>query len=115
VHFLDGMIGFVPLDDCESYSPPDHLRLEIRSMKLPRRCLANAKPAFSANLPECLIIRQHLADAFVHLDEAVVGEPLIIHWVSRCKKNTLHNNGFDSALGLRLLPVNLRGNLDRLG
>src|ERR1700730_3159654 len=86
MHFLDGMIGFVPFDDFESYSPPDHLRLEIRSMKLPRRCLANAKPAFSANLPECLVIRQRLADTFIHLDKAVVGEPLIIHRASRLQK-----------------------------
>src|ERR1700681_525146 len=86
MHFLDGMIGFVPLDDFESYSPPEHLRFEIRGMKLPRRCLANAKPAFSANLPECLISRQRLADAFIHLDEAVVGEPCIIHRASRLQK-----------------------------
>src|SRR5713101_6077282 len=102
MHFLDGMIGFVPLDDFESYSPPDHLRLEIRGMKLPRRGLPNAKPAFSANRPECLIIRQRLADAFIHLDEAVVGEPFIIHWVSPYK-NTIKIN-LDSALVLLLLP-----------
>ena len=90
-HFLDGLIGFVPLDDFESYSPPDHLRFEICSMKLPRRCLPNAKPSFSAKLPECFIICQRFADAFIHLDEAVIGEPLIIHRVSRHKSKLPEN------------------------
>src|SRR5712664_3827396 len=87
-HFLHRMISFVPLDDFESYSAPEHLGLEIRSMKLPRRCLANAKPSFST---KGLISSQRLTDAFIHLDKAVVGERLIIHRVSRCK-NTLHEN-----------------------
>jgi hypothetical protein len=82
------MIGFVPLDDFERHSPPEHLRLEIRGMKLPRRCLPNAKPAFAANLRECLVIRQRLADAFIQLDKALVGEPFIIHRVSPCKNTS---------------------------
>src|SRR5258705_1782541 len=84
MHSVRGMLGFVPRDDFEAYPRPEHLGLEIRSGKLPRRCLPDAKPSFT-KLPECLISRQRLADAFIHLDQAVVVEPLIIHRVSRCK------------------------------
>ena len=111
MHLLDGMIGFVPLNDFERDAPPGHLRLEIRGMKLPRRCLANPKLAFSAKR---LVGRQRLADAFIHLDKAVVGEPLIIHRVSPCKTPFVKIK-FGSAPAFGFHPANLRGNLDQLG